>query len=291
MPIYSSIYDGPPNNYGSTKTTKRYVVIHNTSNDAPAKNEASYAKRRTDSVSSHYYVDSKQIIQSLNTDFRAFHVGSKTGNSAGIAYEITGTNAKSRAWWLSNVAWPLLTAQVRKDCTAHGITPRTLIDRRDQGRQQDRDHHARPGPPGLGRDGPHGPGTQFPDGLPDRPGQRRTRGERRYGTERQAHAHCLDEGHWTSGTRQSAVASGGYAYSRDATTRPRRLSSSRRPCWRNWPARTPRRPVAIDKRAREASAEELGGRRVRRCSTSGALEWRDGPGALRPLVSELTGAQ
>jgi N-acetyl-anhydromuramyl-L-alanine amidase AmpD len=126
MPIYSSIYDGPPNRYGDTKTTKKWIVIHNTSNDAPAVNEASYAKRRTDSVSSHYYVDGGRIIQSLNTDLRAFHVGSSTGNAGGIAYEITGTNAKSRSWWLTNVRWDLLAAQIRKDCAAHGITPRLL---------------------------------------------------------------------------------------------------------------------------------------------------------------------
>jgi peptidoglycan hydrolase-like protein with peptidoglycan-binding domain len=126
MPVYSSIYDGPPNNYGAAKTRKKWIVIHNTSNDAPATNEASYAKRRTDSVSSHYYVDNQRIIQSLNTDYRAFHVGSSTGNAGGIAYEITGTNGKSRSWWMGNVAWSLLAAQIRKDCAAHGITARTL---------------------------------------------------------------------------------------------------------------------------------------------------------------------
>jgi hypothetical protein len=126
MPIYSSIYSGPPNNYGATVTVKKYIVIHNTSNDASAENEASYAKRRTDSVSSHYYVDNDSIIQSLNTDYRAFHVGSKIGNSAGIAYEITGVNAKTRSWWLENVAWELLAKQIRLDCKAHNITPRLL---------------------------------------------------------------------------------------------------------------------------------------------------------------------
>lgn len=126
MPTYNTIFDGPPNSYGANKTTKKWIVIHNTSNDAPAVNEASYAKRRTDSVSSHYYVDDERIIQSLNTDYRAFHVGSSTGNSGGISYEITGTNGKSRSWWLSNVRWDLLAAQIRKDCAAHGIVPRLL---------------------------------------------------------------------------------------------------------------------------------------------------------------------
>ncbi len=126
MPTYPAIYDGPPKSYGATKTTKRYIVIHNTSNDASAEDEASYAKNRTDSVSSHYYVDDNSIVQSLDTDLRAFHVGSTTGNSAGIAYEVTGTNSKTESWWKANVAWGLLAAQIRKDCTAHGITPRAL---------------------------------------------------------------------------------------------------------------------------------------------------------------------
>lgn len=126
MPIHQNIYDGPPNSYGGSKTTKKWIVVHNTSNDAPAVNEASYAKRRTDSVSSHYYVDDERIIQSLNTDYRAFHVGSSAGNSGGIAYEVTGVNSKSRSWWLSNVRWDLMATQIRKDCAAHGIAPRLL---------------------------------------------------------------------------------------------------------------------------------------------------------------------
>lgn len=126
MPIHKAIYNGPPRSYGANKTAKDYIVIHNTSNDAPAQNEASYAKRRADSVSSHYYVDDERIIQSLNTDYRAFHVGSSRGNSAGISYEITGTNSKSESWWKNNVAWDLLAKQIRVDCAEHGITVQTL---------------------------------------------------------------------------------------------------------------------------------------------------------------------
>lgn len=128
MPVYTAIYDGPPRRYGSTPTRKKYITIHNTSNarDASAEDEASYAKNRTDGTSSHYYVDRNSIIQSLNTNLRANHVGSTTGNNTGIAYEITGTNAKTRAWWLENVAWDLLVKQIRLDCAEHGITPRLL---------------------------------------------------------------------------------------------------------------------------------------------------------------------
>ena len=126
MAIYSVIYSGPPLHYGSTRTDKRYIAIHNTANDATAEGEASYAKRRDDSVSSHYYVDNNSILQSLDTALRAYHAGSTTGNSYAIAYEITGTNGKSRTWWLANVAWPLLARQVATDCREHDIEPRLL---------------------------------------------------------------------------------------------------------------------------------------------------------------------
>jgi hypothetical protein len=128
MPVYSSIYDGPPRRYGSSPTNKKYITIHNTSNarDASAEDEASYAKNRTDGTSSHYYVDRNSIVQSLNTDLRANHVGSTTGNNTGISYEITGTNSKTRAWWMGNVAWGLLVKQIKTDCAEHDITPRLL---------------------------------------------------------------------------------------------------------------------------------------------------------------------
>ncbi len=126
MAIYQVIYDGPPRSYGSTPYPKRYVAIHNTSNDATARAEADYAKRRTDGVSSHYYADAIEVIQSLDTALSAHHAGSTTGNRYAISYEITGTNGKSREWWLANVAWSRLARQMAADCRAHGIEPRLL---------------------------------------------------------------------------------------------------------------------------------------------------------------------
>src|SRR5690606_31086432 len=128
MPIYRDIYDGPPRHYGAQRTDKRYLAIHCTENTASAEGEASYAKRRPDSVSSHYYVDGDSIVQSLDTDLRAFHAGSKIGNDRAIAYEITGLTSWSRQRWLDSVAWPLLVRQMRRDMAAHGIAPRRLTD-------------------------------------------------------------------------------------------------------------------------------------------------------------------
>lgn len=93
------------NSYSDPDHLHYGIAIHNTSNDASASNEASYATRRTDGTSSHFYVDDNDVVQSLDTDAKAGHAGSAHGNNHAIAIEITGTNAKSRAWWLANVAW------------------------------------------------------------------------------------------------------------------------------------------------------------------------------------------
>lgn len=93
------------NAYTDRDGAKYGIAIHNTSNDASAEAEASYATRRTDGISSHLYVDADSVVQSLDTKDKAGHAGSSTGNENAVAVEITGTNGKSRTWWLANVAW------------------------------------------------------------------------------------------------------------------------------------------------------------------------------------------
>lgn len=126
MPIYQSIYSGPPNGYTAAYTKKKYIAIHNTSNSATAEAEASYATWRPDRTSSHYYVDSNSIVQSLTTDFQAWHAGSVQGNMYGIAYEITGVNSWSRQQWLDNVAWDILANQIATDMRYWGIQNKHL---------------------------------------------------------------------------------------------------------------------------------------------------------------------
>lgn len=124
--IYKTVYAGPANNYGTSTIAKRYIAIHNTSNTASAENEAAYARRRTDNISSHYYVDQDSIIQMLDTNWQAWHAGSTTGNQRAIAYEITGVNGWTRAQWLARVDWDLLARQVARDCTTHNIAVQQL---------------------------------------------------------------------------------------------------------------------------------------------------------------------
>jgi N-acetyl-anhydromuramyl-L-alanine amidase AmpD len=81
------------------------IAIHNTSNDATDSGEASYATHRPDGTSAHLYCDADSVTQSLDLSAKAGHAGSVEGNNHAIAVEITGTNSKSRAWWLANVAW------------------------------------------------------------------------------------------------------------------------------------------------------------------------------------------
>ncbi|MEV0725996.1 peptidoglycan recognition family protein [Micromonospora purpureochromogenes] len=112
------------NDYSDRDGQKYGVAIHNTSNDAPASGEASYATRRTDGVSAHFYVDDREVIQSIDTKYRTGHAGSSAGNENAVSVEITGTNSKSRAWWIANVAWDDLGRVLAAVCRAYDIEPR-----------------------------------------------------------------------------------------------------------------------------------------------------------------------
>lgn len=71
--------------------TPKYVVIHNTANNASAANEIAYMKRNNKEVSFHYAVDDKQIVQGIPESRNAWHAGdggNGTGNRYGIAIEI-----------------------------------------------------------------------------------------------------------------------------------------------------------------------------------------------------------
>lgn len=109
----------------SYSVSQKYgIAIHNTSNDASSADEASYATRRTDGVSTHFYADDTEVIQSLDTANRAGHAGSSNGNYNAVAVEITGVNAKTRDWWISNVNWKELGRVLAEVCKFYGIAVR-----------------------------------------------------------------------------------------------------------------------------------------------------------------------
>ncbi len=73
------------------KMEPKFVVIHNTANDAPAENEIAYMKRNDREVSFHYAVDDKEAVQGIPEDRNAWHAGDGgkgEGNRYGIAIEI-----------------------------------------------------------------------------------------------------------------------------------------------------------------------------------------------------------
>lgn len=126
MPIYDDLtYIGPPNGVRS-KATKYGITIHATANNASARDEATYAKRREDEVSSHYYVDNGGIIQSLNTDYGANHAGASWPNDHCIAYEFVGLNAWSTEQWIDRINFDAAAKQMARDCKRWNIPPRDL---------------------------------------------------------------------------------------------------------------------------------------------------------------------
>lgn len=73
------------------KMTPKYVVIHNTANDASAMAEVSYMIGNSNQVSFHYAVDDTRAVQGIPINRNAWHAGDGakgSGNRYGIAIEI-----------------------------------------------------------------------------------------------------------------------------------------------------------------------------------------------------------
>lgn len=71
--------------------TPEFIVIHNTMNSAPAKNEIEYMQKRPEQVSFHYAVDENEAILGSPLDRNCWHAGdggNGKGNRYGIAIEI-----------------------------------------------------------------------------------------------------------------------------------------------------------------------------------------------------------
>ena len=69
----------------------KYIVVHNTNNDASAQNEVAYMKRNNNQVSFHYAVDDVEVVQGIPENRNAWHAGDGTngkGNREGLSIEI-----------------------------------------------------------------------------------------------------------------------------------------------------------------------------------------------------------
>ena len=66
----------------------KYIVVHNTANDASAANEVAYMIRNGSSTSFNAAVDDKEIVIGIPLNRGAFAAGQRDGNAHGIHIEI-----------------------------------------------------------------------------------------------------------------------------------------------------------------------------------------------------------
>ena len=78
------------------KMSPTYIVIHNTSNSAPAINEAKYlnSSSNTLSTSFHFAVDNTSVYQTVNMNYNAWHAGNISMNKKSIGIEIAKSTIK-----------------------------------------------------------------------------------------------------------------------------------------------------------------------------------------------------
>ena len=73
------------------KMTPTRIVVHNTANDASARNEIKYMESNNSSTSFHYAVDDKEVVQGIPLDRNSWNAGDGAngkGNREGISIEI-----------------------------------------------------------------------------------------------------------------------------------------------------------------------------------------------------------
>lgn len=107
-------------NYGPTRTRTQMIVIHATANTASAEAEASYASRRTDGVSSHFYTDGDSTVQSLDTKVVAYGCH-PTGNSRSVQFELCGPSGG-----ISDATMRQAAPIVARACNEYGIPIRKI---------------------------------------------------------------------------------------------------------------------------------------------------------------------
>lgn len=107
-------------NYGPARSFTQLVVIHATDNTASAENEAAYASRRTDGVSSHFYTDGDSTVQSLDTAVIAYGCF-PTGNGRSVQFELCG-----RSNQISDATMRQAAPIVARACAEFGIPLRKV---------------------------------------------------------------------------------------------------------------------------------------------------------------------
>ena len=79
------------------------IVVHETANDASARNEISYMRGNNLESSFHFAIDDKEIVQGIPLDRNAWHAGDGNGkgNREGIAIEICYSKSGGEKWLAS----------------------------------------------------------------------------------------------------------------------------------------------------------------------------------------------
>lgn len=135
----------PTNRYNKVcpyTMTPEFVIIHNTANNACAANEIAYMHRRTDSVSFHYAVDDKEIVQGIDLNRNSWNAGDGrygTGNRKGISIEICYSleggkrfekaqenAAELTAYLLAKYGWDISKVKKHQDFNGKNCPHRTL---------------------------------------------------------------------------------------------------------------------------------------------------------------------
>lgn len=131
-PEYPDLPFVPPKAFGRGRDGYRvqYIVVHYTAGSersSSAEDGAAYDARRTDGVSTHYFVDQDSTVQCVLTSDRA-NAAFQYGNRLGIQYELCGT-VQTRAQWLDAASEATLTRaarQMARDCVKYGLPVRRL---------------------------------------------------------------------------------------------------------------------------------------------------------------------
>ena len=119
-----------------------FIVVHNTANDASAKNEIAYMIRNNNQVSFHYAIDDKEIVQGIPENRNTWNAGdggSGKGNRKGLSVEIcyskSGGNkfieaeklaAKFIAFKLKEKGWDISKVMKHQDFNKKYCPHRTL---------------------------------------------------------------------------------------------------------------------------------------------------------------------
>ena len=94
------------------------IVIHNTANDAPAKNEISYMHSNSNTVSFHFAADDKEIVQGIDLNRNTWNAGDGVngrGNRSGISIEICYSKSGGARFETAQRNAAELTAKLLKD--------------------------------------------------------------------------------------------------------------------------------------------------------------------------------